>query len=292
MRRRTIPVHDVEAVLGELATGRVGRRLHTEALIRPNWVKGDFERSEIVYDTQTPVYDLAAPDLPLLDRFVRLVEASDGEIVSFAQKYGVLSLRAFRQPGGYAEPIESWRVMAQAARATLQLAVAIYDNRSTRRQDWACLRGWYYERWRDVLSKNLSQPEIRAAAERNQLEDVVNRWIEWAEISPCFSWTRRSGGVDAQVGITNCRGAFGGSLTLRGALAYQLFLAVAQSRALATCSSCGRVYAPKRKPAETRNRYCDTCGINAARRDAQARFRARHGTKAKDGQARTSGGTP
>jgi hypothetical protein len=63
--------------------------------------------------------------------------------------------------------------------------------------------------------------------------------------------------------------------TLFGALAWQMALTVACAAGPVTCSSCGDLYSPRRRPAEGRSRYCPSCGRAAANRAAQERFRSK-----------------
>jgi transposase-like protein len=81
-----------------------------------------------------------------------------------------------------------------------------------------------------------------------RLRDALARWIAEADVRPKLFIAERGSQTIALGG----RG-------LLGALAVQLLFAVCRTQGLEVCSACGMAYAPKRKPAPGRLRYCEPC---------------------------------
>lgn len=88
------------------------------------------------------------------------------------------------------------------------------------------------------------------------------------------TWVER-GGVKPSVFRHNGRRSIRlGGYGLLGALAIQLVFDVCRSDGLAICTSCGTPYLPaRRRPRRDQNPYCPDCGVQAALRDAAARYR-------------------
>lgn len=72
----------------------------------------------------------AGPPPDLLDRFVRLVGATDEDIFRIARRFGVLTVEAFRNYGVYSEATDDWRKLASQARAALLIASRLYGDAS------------------------------------------------------------------------------------------------------------------------------------------------------------------
>jgi hypothetical protein len=272
--------------LGGMVTehGRVGRPIDADAVLKPDRARMrlDDQNAALLYDTRAPLLeDVHRPEL--LDAFVGLKDASPTQILEFARTYGTLAINSIREEGLYAEPLTLWHEYIGRASATLSIASRVHQKQNSEPKDWEHLRPWWWEGW-DAIQKRKDPTARRRAVERLQLEDVMNRWLTIAEIRPVFSW--RSG-----IGFTNLNGVDEGNVTMLGALALQLVLAVKRAKAILTCDGCGNTYTREgRQPAKGRRNYCKNCGIKAARRDAQARFRAarrsdkrglRHGTTRK-----------
>ena len=166
-------------------SGRLARPFSTESLLRPNVVGADFKSGSLGYDTSsTLVSDVIAPGL--LDGFVRLADASDEEILRFAQRRGVLSVRAFWQQGVYFERFAVWRRWSGIARATLDIAAALNRDELGSERAWRELDGWWLDVWRKIASerKDVSPAQAVLDAEHRQLQDVIQPLAEGGRVAP------------------------------------------------------------------------------------------------------------
>ena len=216
------------------------------------------------------------PSPDVLDRFVRLSDASDAAILSFAKRNGVLWLCQHdipcthnwvttMQPGdkegcwpvGWPydcrEPLYRWREVARRFRAVLTLAACLHDGRKTRREDWKAFE-----------SVETEPPQWKVSTP--VAFDRIHSWVNWllrlALVHPQLSY-----------GSGKCEVKMGTGLPLVGHLGVQLMLAVAKTDGLTICSECGQGYAPERKPNANRNRYCSRCK-RAAWKHSKRRIRA------------------
>jgi hypothetical protein len=230
----------------------------------------DADETHLFYDTRQPMLsDVLRPEL--LDEFVGLEKANPQDILRFARKYGVLSLRAIREEGVHSEKIEIWREFVKRARATLSVAACIRQGRSAPVEEWARLRPW----WSEYPSGSVLL----------QFEDVMNAWLRRSEVRPSFVWP--SGMV-----FTNLHGVDEGSITMLGVLALQLAAAAKGAKEITTCDNCGNPYVRRGRRAQAgRHNYCPRCGVRAAWRNAQAKRRNELRAQKKRGaQKRTRGG--
>jgi predicted RNA-binding Zn-ribbon protein involved in translation (DUF1610 family) len=248
--------------------GHLGRRVDTDVVLIPDrdQMRLDADETALIYNTRGFIlHDEQRPEL--LDTFVSLRHATAREILQFAQRYGVLSLRAIRSEGVYAEDLDTWREYIGRTQATLDIAAQLHRGGQAPPEHWERLRPWWWEGWSDFHSRIKNSSERRRIVERRQLEDVMNAWLQLAELRPYFTWR---GGIV----FTNLAGADEGKVTMLGVLALQLVMAVRTARAIATCDGCGRTYTRKGRLAPVgRHNYCPRCGLKAAWRDAQARRR-------------------
>lgn len=253
--------HELAAMVN--GRGRIGRHVETFGILRPDpariWLDG--ERPGIVYDTGAPLLgDIQKPEL--LDSFVRLHDATPEQVLHFAQTFGTLSLRALGDGGLHREALKDWHALAARARATLDVAACLQRGEATSTEDWETLRPWWFEGWRTMVDDS--------QAERNQLQDVINAWLRRTDVRPWFSLTDNA----AEILFTNVDQSNLGELSMLGAVAIQLALAVGRARFIATCSSCATTYLRERQATRGRANYCQRCGLQAAWRDAQSRRRA------------------
>jgi hypothetical protein len=252
--------------------GRFGRRLETDHVEKPDLIWADWKHGRLAYDTGHQLAD-APGEEGLLDAFLRLVEATDGEIFRFAKKYGVLNVNAFNDPGVHWESFTDWRAIARQIRATLKIATFVRRKKPVSAELWEQVPGWTDMTRLFAWQRRLSAAEIQRRAELLQLEDVVNYWlVEWASVRPCFTWCSRVVGL----GFTNLDNTTAGrGLTLSGALALQVALAVSGAQTLAICSGCTLPYIRAgRKPATGRDNYCEPCRKSGVpMRAARARYR-------------------
>ncbi len=252
---------------------RVGRRVDTRALLRPDRVDFDVDRQVLKVDTAaTLVTDLRRPPSFLLDRFIGLTDATDAEIYRFAQRFGVLSVDAFSDRGLYEESLDEWRRWARRVRAAVAIAACLHQEKDRRAEDWALLDSPTLEIWTEIFAKHtkLRSDQRQLYAERNALADFLNHFLVVARVRPCFIWEKTLTGI----GFTNLGGVDEGEITLAGALALQLVLACSRAKAIATCDSCHRPYPRRWSPATKRRNFCKDCGIKAAWRESKRERRA------------------
>ncbi len=248
----------------DLRTERLAQPLRTRGLLRPDYVEEDLGRACLRYDSAVLYSDTIHQGL--LDEFVQLSDASDDEIVTFAARRGVLSVRALHEPGVYEEPYRTWQRWARRASATLRVAASLNQDSLADQADWDVLRGWWVEEWERLIDPRGKSSLL--VLQSQWLEDVMSQWFVRAELRPFYSQQER------EVGFTNVTGFYEGELTTLGVIALQLATAASREKFLAICSHCKLPYSAKRRPAIGRRNYCSRCGINAAWSDAQADKRA------------------
>jgi hypothetical protein len=214
-----------------------------------------------------------APSPELLNDFVGLAGGSPPAIRDFASKWGVLllcekhRLPASHQPGCLLmgrrspidgmlwEPLEEWGLWARQARALLEIAVNLHQDRVGSPANW-----------RIVFEGSNNEPapwwKQSPTADRSVLTSVVNRWLELGNVRLQASWRGRT----PEILLPSPR--------LFPVLAVQLLFAIFRTQGLAVCSSCGAAYVPTRRPRPDRRNYCSSCGRKAAWRDAQRQHRS------------------
>ena len=213
----------------------------------------------------------------LLTEFVKLDGAPAERILDYARRYGRFGFCKHGDPSHRLRPegcaadvwttgagqaavreaLQWWRNLAGHARALLNAAAQLSEGRV---DDLSLAR----------LNPQLffSAPRLRAAR-RDPASFVaygMELWLSFFQVRPRVSYNPRRKRFEIRIG---------GASPLPGALALQIMLAVTRSAGVAVCSSCGKPFAPSRRPNSNRNAYCNACGIRAAWREAQARRRAR-----------------
>ena len=246
----------------------------------------------------------ARPDMfeELLEGFVGLGDASDEEILRFAQRWGLLG---HHNLGNYAdlldraedlqdelgaavtaltqwtrhgrEPLAAWRCWSHHARALLRVAEALRDGRVGHPLDIAalCYPSPTADMWPDTAGlqpswlrrPDYSPPPPTLRNHRELVEIFVEQWIRAGHVRPVLRWTVRARAIEL----------FGRGLM--GALAISLLAAVQGATSLAVCSGCANLYVPDRTPRETQRNFCGRCRddgepLRQAKRDSRARVRA------------------
>lgn len=223
------------------------------------------------------------PDRTLLGRFVGLGQAPDEDVVRFAQRWGLLGLCRHGLPSAHTmrgeprphrctrrirdglayEPLAAWREHSQQARAILNLAAALHEERVWLPSDWAALGidNWHVG-W---LHTNLSA--------------VLNGWLDVGAVVPRFTW------LDAQRPRLGTPRILLDGDGLMGGVAALLLLAVAKSEEVIPCSEpgCTSLAGPFRRGATP---YCSIHIVGARDRDRQERFRRKHPNYNRDRRAR------
>jgi hypothetical protein len=229
----------------------------------------------------------------MLEDFVRLSDAEDAVIESYAQTWGVLGLcakhrlpqthypqrlwqwvdedefRPCRPAGGLKrsasrhEPLAGWREFASQGSAMLNIAAALAPKLPEPVPP---------EAWRVLdplvpmsIEAAVTPSDVDGLKQRRLLEMAVQSWLTLGDVSVSFSWRMHRPVIDI------------GSGSLFGALALQLALAVARVDGLDICDNCGRFFIPKRRnPAGTPRRCPDTeCRSRMPKRKYAAERRAK-----------------
>ena len=212
----------------------------------------------------------------MLEAFIRLANAQDDSVARFALRWGVLRDGEWLLEGS--EPLAEWRAVAEHFAAVMDVAARLRIGDAVDPERWARLgRTGLVDV--ELLAGPDGEPEVRLRHQLWPLSPfarqcsppeavgyIVSGWLRRSAVGLGLSWTDRP-----QVVLV--------PRSLLGGLALQLAFAVSGADGLALCSSCGRPFTPKRRPAAGRRAYCPTCGVRAARRDAQRDYRR----KAKEG---------
>ena len=239
------------------------------------------EGDTLVFSSKRPKTYRSEPSLEILSQFEQLATGDSQAITRFARKYGALGLCRHGRPVGlpmhrcqwppsppsvWREPLKSWQVYAKRVRAILLLVSDAYGNTSAAQEQWQVLN-------RESMSGRNGIP-IPGAKEK-QLKKIflaheIRTWLRACGTMPAMEWAGASPSFRLR------------SDTLLGEIGVALMSAVLRGGGVATCSDCGRIYAPKRKPPFGRNHFCPACGLEkrGAKRlwARDARIRARDST--------------
>jgi hypothetical protein len=212
----------------------------------------------------------------LLTEFLKLDEASAERILDYARRHGPLGFCRHgdpehrllrhgcapavcttnsRQPA-VREALQWWRSLAGHARALLNVAAQLFKGRV------------------DDLTLARLNPELLFSprltrARRDPAPFVaygLELWLRLFQVRPRATYNARRKRFEIRIS---------GAPPLPGALALQIMLALTRSAGVAVCSGCGKIFPPSRRPNPDRNSYCNSCGMRAAWREAQARRRRR-----------------
>ena len=240
----------------------------------------------------------------LLDRFVRLAYAHPQQILNYAKAFGVLEICGhglpwthnppFVHPSGeldhtsacvphgegrgpfFSEPLEVWRAFARLFRGILNVAAYLHLEKAGRLDDWKTI--YDYPRDDDAQTRFIAfleqiRNDERVAFEKLNLSVVLNRLLTLGNVQPQVVWDREDPTIQ-----------FGGP-RLFGNLVIQLVLAVSRTEGLAVCTACGNSYIPPRRPASTRNNYCQVCREDGVpQRNASRRYYRTRGMKRRRGR--------
>lgn len=253
----------------------------------------------LTWSARSAYYKHARPSM--LADFVRLCDADDAAILSYARKWGVLNICEHGLPCShnqypyglidgvkpclpqlltplpaqgsdfrFGERLEHWRVWSRKAKALMTIGSHLNRRKLPRYGDWEVIKGFCESPW-----ETESRPYMKSlASARKELAWEVDHWIALSQVRPRISWNETVADWRCSLDAL-CTGP-----NLFGVLAVYLIGAIAApGRGIAICSSCAQPYIPERRPDPNRNNYCRHCqgksGKQAARRDAARRFRAK-----------------
>lgn len=302
--------------LADADTGELERAVTADGWRRPRSVElVEAEGGPLL--TYVPDWRGAGPKLgpgaQLLERFCRLSEASPEAILAFAREWGMLTLCAHAVPVGAGplcaqgvgpgrcrplawwgsgrgagvpfEPVAAWRHYAAQARAMLDLAVALKRGALGDDRDWERAYEWVAS---GAHAHGGAQVDLRTGAlavappperpgpwwdrtldaDRATLSFLVHEWRDLGRVGFVHTW---EGEVP--------RLRLGGH-GLFGAVATQLLFAIGAAKGLVTCTVCGELYTPTRRPRADQANYCPQCSWRESRRLAQQRYRRKRGESA------------
>jgi hypothetical protein len=230
-----------------------------------------------------------------LDRFINLADAPPERILQFAREWGVLNLCGHRLPYTHRplpppsadnpfrdflppEPMvcrpvkfelaSVWRDHAHRLKAILQAAANLHLGKTGEPADWAVIEPWHEptESWWNEQARAaepLSTVEWSGITlQKMHLEFAVSGLIADSGAKPFFYWP-----LNRPPTITVLSGG------LPSVLAIQVAFAIVGGKTFASCTSCGKLYEPERKPQAGRRNYCSDCRATAPKRDYARRRR-------------------
>ena len=281
-----------EQVLLRERQRELGRKLELNPYGVPGRVELDSTRTKLVWRVghEDRSYNYALPSEELLNRFIRLAIASPEKILAFARRWGMLRIcrhgvpASHNQPVGwlptanyfspvplcgpvpllappdphiygaaakkqfiegdlFSESIEDWRAFARLARSMLRVAEQLHNEKIGDRADW------FFVTLPPISTREEEESLIDFG--RRQLGENVQHWLYLGGIGPTFYW---EGGVSPAFRL-DPQGLF-------GVLAMQLALTISRTDGFYSCSACGQVYTPSRKPRLGEPHYCPDCGYD------------------------------
>jgi len=268
--------------LRDRETTELGRRLPGVQWRVPSWVGVRGDRLEYRYTRglkESRQQRWVRPDREFLEKFLQLAEAPAEKILAYARKWGVLeicehNLPTSHQPGAFPsdseipgcrplrtedgswwEPLDAWRRLARRLQGLLNVASGAYKGQASQRSDWKSIVP-------DEPEEQRNDNTVRS--DRFSVAYYLNWEVRLARVRLRCIW-------EGEVPVIKVGGD-----GLYAALVVQTIFAVNRSEGIATCTTCGSVYAPKRQPNPNRQRYCDTCRkTGAPERAASRAYRAR-----------------
>ena len=208
----------------------------------------DFHTGETYYEVE--------PGPKVLEEFVRSSNASADRILNYARRFGPLGYGSSSEKDGWqSEPLDDWRKFGRRVRAILNISAQLHQGELGNSKDWDIIKRPGRGQDEITLDERLIADRHDICFHVNGLTSNVRQMLRWSGRSPELMLV--------------------GSERVTSYIAIQLLLAVSRSKGLITCSSCGELYSPRRRPAASKRRYCQDCGQLAAWRDAQADRRAK-----------------
>jgi hypothetical protein len=246
-------------------SGSLDRPIHTGG-----WsVPGHVEVHDGVLSWQASRPRLVQHGDGLLDDFLALSNASDEHIETYAGKWGVLHFGGSWAPTEGEEEVVEWRALAHHFKTLVTIAARVHSGSRVSPSEWAELGGAsFVEVGPDRLILQLSQAESLTPSfnePRSCISSLLTVWLRRSNIKLSFTWSTKVERPIIQLAPNS----------LVGALVLAVAFAVARTDGLAMCSECGTPFVPKRRPARGREAFCPSCGVKAARRAAQRRYRER-----------------
>jgi len=224
----------------------------------------------------------------LLEEFIALANADSSAIAKFVGHWGVLGLCRHNLPIGHPVlseylSISGWKAHSRFGEVVPDASIDEADRfgeftACAPREDADGWRSEPLDAWRfySRTSADLVKQAAGTQVERLMSMSALSDWLMLAplRVKLVSKGTKR---LQADIGLEPAHRYS----ALSSMLAVRTLVAALKGTGLLVCSSCGRVYLPRRKPAEGRDSYCPSCGIKAAWRAASARYyeEKKHGQK-------------
>lgn len=224
------------------------------------------------------------PDM--LTRFLRIAETSEPgpEIVKFASRFGTFQLCRHDLPARHSahnlieagarsqpecrvrvnrrkhsvEPVRVWHIYARDAASLIRIAAQNREGQPGYKDDWHRLRRAQLR----PRSRAFRVTDDPLTIERRRLLEHIEAWLTADGARPFVSPYSKSGTLEISGG-------------LMAALAMALLGVINGSKLHAVCTNCGQLYQPSRRPASSRQHYCNACRDRARWLHAQRRRRAK-----------------
>jgi hypothetical protein len=243
------------------AHGSMSRRVpHGDVFVPPTIKVSDSHLHWSMEPLKRPPY--VTPTKKTFDGFIKLWNRSDAEIVTFAQKWGILQYDPADGPSKGTESIHMWRELSRRACAVANIAADLRSGGRGPQADWEIL-GAIGEPPENRILPNRSISELitepsgfrwgaRIGVERlkDQLAGEVSQWLRTFAVG--FALEARHASWELTL---HYRGS------LAAAMALQLAVMVSDSD-LFICSACHFPYVRSRnlkRPSPGQNNYCPDC---------------------------------
>lgn len=274
----------------------LGRRITPQPWVTPRPVVLEASEAEgAILRWRGDAWAHVDPPLNLLDRFVELADATDENILSFADTYGVVLLcQEHRLPIEHGRVLgarpdgdsltctllgdphpftpSSWyRDEARRFQAILNVAAQLLVDKPGLEIDWDVVSPYYASSRGHVFAPGSwsGRPATNTdllEEDRIMLSEILDSFIDVGGVRLRFSWNNERG-----------RSYYLGCDRLWGYLSASLVVCVALSDGLAVCAGCGKAFQPRRRPNPNRRAFCDdgACKITARQRLGQRDHRER-----------------
>lgn len=304
--RHSAESDDITHVMASFAddSGTLGRAIRGVVGI-PDRV--DKDKTRLIWSPRGKIIAINPNEIGnLVYRFLRLTD-SDAAILEFARKYGPLwtckrhDIASYHPPtlfvtgalgpapagdedlglghayeykcpperlkdGRWAEALGTWRRLSLRAKGVLAIAAGLKSGKNISQEEWKAVDGFDYD-WKEWGGwAYLADPWWRLA-------ENLNWWLLVAQAQPFVAAYNNS--LRTSIGTPRVSVCIPSVLSV---IAIQLIFACQRQKDFVTCSGCGLVFLPRRRPVagkrvgpyRARRNYCETCGRSVALRDAKA----------------------
>jgi hypothetical protein len=236
-----------------------------------------------------PLHPVAGRRERLVFDFANLADASAGAFLEFARSWGALGLckhqlsilhelppcLASRADNEFVEPISYWRRRARPIRAILNIKTSLRQGGPGSPADWKII-------WRGRPPNDRTDAAQTLGIVTSILLSQSNAHLAIFFIDGHFTINFIGGNLVRLVKAMGSNEATKSWLATSGNLLAQIAVGTAfalqEGTGWTLCSApdCGRLYRPKRRPAEDRRHFCPKCGKRASWRLSKQRAAVRN----------------